>query len=386
MEINVFYDIAVIVIISSIAAYISLFIKQPIIVGYILAGILLGPYGLKAISDIHFIDQTSHIGITLLLFLAGLALEPHRIIKLFRNTLLLTLVTSGMFAVLSGSIAFLFQFTLKESVLIGIAFMFSSTILVIKLLPTTTLHQKHMGAISIAVLILQDILAVFVLIFIKGGESRDIKGWLMIFLAGILLILVAVLLEKYAVRKIMKKLEHYQELLYLFTLSWCFGFSILAEHLGLSTEIGAFIAGVALASNPLSLYLLEGLRFFRDFFLVLFFFTLGAGLNFYILPDILLPSLVLTAAIMTMKPLLYYAGFRIMKETKKFSFEMGFRLGQASEFSLIVAFFAYSASMMGELSYQLIQVTTILTMILSSYTVVFLFPTPLSTDTALKQD
>ena len=386
MEENIFFEIAIIIIVSSVTAWLSLYIKQPIIVGYILAGVMLGPWGLKAIPDIHFIDQTSHIGVTLLLFLAGLALEPHRIIKLFRNSLLLTVISSGLFAAITGLSALIFNFSLLESAIIGTAFMFSSTILVIKLLPTTTLHQKHMGAISIAVLILQDIIAVMVLLFIKGGETHTVLGWVKIFIAGFILTVSAILFEKYFFRKVMKKMEHFQEVLYLFTLAWCFIYAIAADQFGLSHEIGAFIAGVALASNPLALYLLEGLRFFRDFFLVLFFFSLGARLDLGIIQSILVPAFFISAVILLSKPAVYYIGFRLMQEKQKFSFEMSSRLGQASEFSLIIGFFAFTASIIGEKSFQLIQLTTIITMIISSYIVVLLFPTPLSTNIKLKQD
>ena len=382
---SIFHDIALIVIVSSVAAWISLFIRQPIIVGYILAGIIAGPWGLGLIHDINLINESSHIGITLLLFLAGLALEPGRIISIFRKSLLLTIVTGAVFNAVFMGITLAFGFGIKDALITGTALMFSSTILVIKLLPTTTLHQKHMGSLSIAVLILQDIVAVTALIMVKG-DNNTAAGWLQTAGSGILLTTFTILAEKYIIRKIIAQIEFFHELLYLFTLAWSFAVALAASSAGLSHEIGAFIAGVALARNPIALFLLEGLRFFRDFFLVLFFFSLGAQIDFSVLRQVLVPGLVITLVLLLLKPAVYYTGFRLMKEPEKISRELGMRLGQASEFSLIIALITFQANIIRNDTFQLMQLVTILTMIISSFAVVLRLPTPLASSSRLKAD
>ena len=386
MENIVFLDIALVVIVSTILGWLSLLTRQPIIISYIAAGVLLGPWGLKLVTEIEFINETSNIGITLLLFLAGLSLHPKRLLELFGKTFLLTLLTSGSFALVTGSILYAFGASLMESVITGVAMMFSSTILVVKLMPTITLHQKHMGAVAIAVLIMQDIFAVLAIAFIKGGSSSSVLGWLTSILIGVFLTTVAILAERYIIRKIIMQVQRYNELLNMVALAWCFSLALLSEYIGMSHEIGAFIAGVALASGPLSNYLAENLKFFRDFFLVLFFFTLGAKIDFALMQTIVWPALLLSAVLLLLKPLVYSIAFRLTKETPKFGREMGFRLGQNSEFSLIIAVLAAESGLISAADSQLIQLVAILTMTASSYLLVFLFPTPLGTSKPLKID
>jgi Kef-type K+ transport system membrane component KefB len=386
MTYEFFFDIAVVVILSAVLAWLSLLTRQPIIVAYILSGVLLGPWGLKVVSEIGFIDQVSHIGVTLLLFLAGLTLHPQRMFTLFRRATLLTLSSSLVFGVLAAGLALACRFSLGEAVIVGVACTFSSTILVIKLLPTVTLHQRHMGAVCIAVLVVQDILAVLALLLIQGGASNSVAGWARTLLLGVSLAAGAVLAQRYVLRYMMRQVEYYHEVLYLLALAWCFALAVVAKRIGLSHEIGAFVAGVALASNSVSLFLSEGLKFFRDFFLVLFFFALGARLDLLVLQAVLLPATCLAVGLLLVKPIAYALAFRIAGESREFSREIGTRLGQASEFSLIVALTAYHAGVIRQSASQLIQLATILTMIVSSYIVVFLYPTPLGTRKALKQD
>ena len=386
MENVVFLEIALVVIVSTILGWLSLLTRQPIIISYIVAGVLLGPWGLKLVTKIEFINEASNIGITLLLFLAGLSLHPRRLLELFSKTFPLTLLTSGIFALVTGSILYAFGASILESVITGVAMMFSSTILVVKLMPTITLHQKHMGAVAIAVLIMQDIFAVLAIAFINGGSSSSIVGWITSILIGVLLTVVAIVAERYIIRKIIMQVQRYNELLNMVALAWCFSLALLSEYIGMSHEIGAFIAGVALASGPLSNYLAENLKFFRDFFLVLFFFTLGAKMDFAIMQTIVWPTLLLSAILLVLKPLVYRTAFRLTKETPKFSREMGFRLGQNSEFSLIIAVLAAEKGLISAADSQLIQLVAIVTMTASSYLLVFLFPTPLGTSKPLKID
>ena len=386
MENAVFLDIALVVIVSTILGWLSLLTRQPIIIAYIVAGVLLGPWGLKVITEIEFINETSNIGITLLLFLAGLSLHPKRLLELFSKTFPLTLLTSTLFALVTGMIIYAFGASVIESVITGVAMMFSSTILVVKLMPTITLHQKHMGGVAIAVLIMQDIFAVLAITFINGGSSSSVVGWIASILVGVLLTVAAILAERYIIRRIIMQVQRYNELLNLVALAWCFSLALLSEKIGMSHEIGAFIAGVALAGGPLSNYLAENLKFFRDFFLVLFFFTLGAKLDFALMQEIVWPALLLSAVLLVLKPLVYRIAFQFTRETTKFSREMGFRLGQNSEFSLIIAVLAADSLLISAEHSQLIQLVAILTMTISSYILVFFFPTPLGTSKPLKID
>lgn len=388
MEITetVFLDIALVVVASAVLAWLSSRVRQPIIVAYMVAGAVLGPGGLKFVSEIGFLNEVSHIGVTLLLFLAGLTLHPHRLVALFKKTVLPTLATALIFAAVAAGCSAAWGYPPLESLIIGLALSFSSTIIVIKLVPTTTLHQQHMGSVCIAVLIIQDILAVTALLILGSDPPTSWGGWAVIPLKGVGMFAGVLLVERFILRRIMRQVEHYHELLYLMTIAWCFAVALLAEVAGMSHEIGAFLAGVALANGPIALFLSEGLKFFRDFFLVLFFFTLGARLDFKVLHEIVLPASILAALLIVLKPAVYLWFFKRAGETGRFSRELGVRMGQASEFSLIIALAAAAGGTISLRASQLIQVTTILTMIASSYAVVSFYPTPLGTRTSLKQD
>ena len=164
------------------------------------------------------------------------------------------------------------------------------------------------------------------------------------------------------------------------------GIAALAEHLGLSYEIGAFIAGVVMARTKISYIFSESLKPLRDFFLLFFFFVLGAEFDVVNVPSVLLPAVLLGAIIITIRPLYLSLLLRAMKEKKEFSIEIGYRLGQASEFALIIAMAASSSGKLGTTATQLVQLVTILTMIASSYIIVFKYPTPISPNLSLKKD
>ncbi len=386
MDHSFFLDLSIVVVASSTLAWLSILSKQPLILAYILAGFLLGPWGFKLVSNLEFIDNISSLGVTLLLFLAGITLHPKRVKTLFKISFPTTLISSLIFALVFGFSAKLFGFSNTDSVFIGLGFMFSSTILVVKLLPTTTLHQKQTGATLIAILVLQDVIAVSCMLIASAGISNNFLYWFYIIALGVILIVFALAFEKWALRIIFKHLSHYHEVLFLMTLAWCFSLAVIAGKIGLSPEMGAFIAGVALANNPISTFLSEGLKFFRDFFLVLFFFTLGARINIWESKPLILPAVVISLLIILLKPYVFKLCFKAFREPSDHHWEMGVRLGQASEFSLIFGMLCLNASLIGNKAFQLLQYVTILTLILSSYWVVFKFPTPLGFKRFLKKD
>ena len=197
----------------------------------------------------------------------------------------------------------------------------------------------------------------------------------MIVMLGLPFLLVfAYFAEQFVLVKLFTRFNQSQEYVFLLSIGWCLGMAQVGQLFGLSGEIGAFIAGVALAASPISIYIAESLRPLRDFFLILFFFSVGAGFDFHAWRSILLPTIVLAALILLFKPMIFTFLLRISGEKGKVSREAGLRLGQGSEFSLLIA----STALMGALiSYKvayLIQATTILTFVISSYLVVWRYP------------
>jgi Kef-type K+ transport system membrane component KefB len=366
----------------------ALFMRQSMLIAYILVGIAAGSSSLNLVSDIELIAQIGHVGIIFLLFLLGMNLEPRELARFFRATTLVTLASSLLFFAAGSIISLLFGFTPAEAIIIGISMMFSSTIIGLKLLPTTTLHQQHMGEIMISVLLLQDIIAIVVLLGIHGSVHHVSIWWGLgrIILELPLLAGFAFLISRYVIQALLVRFDRIQEYIFLLTVGWCLLMSQLGFWLGLSYEIGAFIGGVSMAISPISRFITERMKPVRDFFLVMFFFSLGASFSLHMAGQLLIPALTLAAVMMLLKPLVFAQLLVKQGEKPGFSAQTGARLGQISEFSLLIAVLALESQLISASASYLIQIATLLTFIASSYYIVMRYPTPISVDDKLRKD
>lgn len=373
---------------AAVMATVALYARQSLLVAYIVLGALLGPWGLGFVTDPDLVRSISEFGIMFLLFLLGLHLQPQELLNMVRKTTVVTLVSSLVFFVIGAAIALLFGFSQMEAVLIGGAATFSSTIIGLKLLPTTVLHHQRSGEVIISILLLQDLIAIVLLLVVQGsaGGEMPLGELLMTLLALPLLIGFAWVFERFVLIALIRKFDKIQEYIFLMTIGWCLGIAELASVLGLSMEIGAFIAGITLASSPIALFIAESLKPLRDFFLVLFFFSLGAGFDLTMIDDVILPSLILAVAMILAKP----PAFRVLLlrtgESEKRSHEVGFRLGQMSEFSLLLAVLALEKQVIGATASYTIQLATLITFLISSYIVVLRFHTPIAVSDRLRRD
>ena len=373
---------------AAVLGGIALYARQSLLVAYIVLGGLLGPWGFKVVTDTTTIKGIGHVGIIFLLFLLGLNLHPQKLFRMLREATIVTLISSLVFALLGGVIALLFGFEPIEALLIGVMMMFSSTILGLKLLPTTALHHRRMGEIVISVLLLQDFIAIVILVVLQGSSVIE-SGWVastLLLLSLPCLAALAYFLARFVLEPLILRFDSIQEYLFLATIGWCVGFAQLAHVLGLSYEMGAFIAGVALATSRISTFIAESLKPLRDFFLIMFFFSLGASFALPELPAVIIPAGVLALTMLAVKPwvfrkLLLHAG-----ESAKNSTELGFRLGQISEFSLLIAVLALEAHVIGETVSYLVQTATLITFIVSSYLIMLRFPTPIAVSAHLRRD
>jgi Kef-type K+ transport system membrane component KefB len=374
---------------SAILATLALYARQALLVGYIVWGIVLGPSAFAIIKDTSIISDIAQIGIIFLLFLLGLNLQPQDLLHTMRKTTVVTVVSSLLFGGLGLGIAWIFGFNIKESLLIGASMMFSSTIIGLKLLPTTVLHHKHAGAVIVSILLLQDLIAIMVLLLLQGwgngGTSSLINIGLLV-LELPLLIGFALLFERYVLIKLICRFDKIQEYVFLVTIGWCLGMAELATFLNLSHEIGAFIGGVVLASSPIARFLAESLKPLRDFFLVIFFFALGASLELNVLYTVLLPASILAGIMLFVKPFIFKYLMVKLGEPAPMSLEIGVRLGQISEFSLLIALVALNAAIISEKASILIQAATIITFMASSYFIVRTYPTPIAVSDRLRRD
>lgn len=373
---------------AAIVASIALYSRQPMLVAYIVLGAALGPYGSGLVPDVSLIADISHIGIIFLLFLLGLEMQPQALFSVFKKVTLITLISSVIFALTGYVLARIFGFTQVECMIIGVAMMFSSTIIGIKLLPTTILHHRHIGEMMIGMLLVQDFIAIFVLLILLGAQDSQIDlvqiGTTLLSLP--ILVGLCVATVRYVLLPLFTKFDRMGEYIFLLAIGWCLGIAELAESINLSREIGAFIAGITIATSPISQHIALSLKPLRDFFLILFFVSLGAQFNLNLLPDLIIPALLLSGIMLVLKPLVFRVLIRQQSEQKALAWDLGFRLGQNSEFSLLIAYVAFSASLIGNLASHLIQATAILTFLLSSYIVVLNFPNPVAIKEKLRRD
>jgi len=373
---------------AAVLATFALFTRQPLIVAYIAIGVILGPSATSLISDPSLISSIAKIGIIFLLFLLGLDMQPAKLGNMLGSALLVGLASCVAFFAIGFGIGMLFGYTQLESLIIGIAMMFSSTIIGIKLLPTTVLHHRRTGELVVSLLLIQDVIAIIVLLVLTGGflEFSGVDKLVKVGLGLPLLIGFAWLFVNFVLLKLLAKFDAFLEYIFLLAIGWCLGLSELATFAGLSHEIGAFIAGVSVATSPIAQYIAVNLRPLRDFFLVMFFFSLGAGFQLGLLSHVLVPALVLAALVLIVKPIVFHGLLRHQSESNTNSWEIGFRLGQISEFSLLIAYIASAELLIGENASHLIQATAILTFLLSSYIVVFRYPTPIAVSDRLRRD
>jgi Kef-type K+ transport system membrane component KefB len=375
---------------AAIFASIALYTRQPLIIAYMALGAFIGPYGLSLVTDLSLLTDIGHVGIIFLLFLLGLDMQPQALWSTLRKSTVVAVFSSAIFLAIGTSVALLFGFSTRDSLVVGAAMMFSSTIIGIKLLPTTVLHHRHIGELMIGLLLLQDLLAILVIMVLLSANSvgsNNMGAELAKTLLSLpLLAGTALVTVRYVLLPLITRFDRFHEYIFLLALGWCLGMAEAAVALGLSAEIGAFIAGITIATSPISQYIAVNLKPLRDFFLILFFFSVGARFEFSLLYQVLAPAVVLTLLVLVLKPVVFRYLLKGVSEKRSLGWDLGFRLGQTSEFSLLIAYVAVSGALISEQASLLIQATTIFTLLASSYIVVLNYPTPIAISDRLRRD
>lgn len=373
---------------AAVLATLALLARQAMIVAYLLVGVILGPSGLGVVNNAAWLQDIADIGILFLLYLLGLNMVPTQLLKMLREATVVTCLSSLVFFCGGVAVALAYGFLPREALVMGAAMMFSSTIIGLKLLPTTTLHHQHTGQVMISVLLLQDLLAIVVLMGLQASaiSHPNALTFSLQLLALPVLIGVAYGLERWVLEPLLRRFDQIQEYLFLLVIAWCLALAELAHRLGLSHEIGAFIAGVALANCPVSLFIADSLRPLRDFFLILFFFSVGASLELGLLAQTLLPAITLAALMLATKPWVFRQLFLREGETLALAREAGARLGQVGEFSLLVAVLATQIGLLGSLASNVLQLAVVITLVVSSYIIVMHYPTPMAVRDELRRD
>lgn len=368
-----FTNLSVIILITTCISILMKSLKQPLILGYILTGLLLGPFVLNIIGSTELIESFSTIGIALLLFIIGLGMDIRGLGKLGKTVLLIVCAILGVVSTVGFVISLVFGFVGIDAFLIGLALFFSSTIIIVKLLSDKKEQNRLHGQIAIGVILVDDIIATLALLFIAASQNGGlhlneiflllIKG---VFITGLL---------TFCAIKILPKLTRYiansQELLFLSAMAWGFGIASLFEHAGFSIEIGALFAGVALANSPYAREIGARLKPLRDFFIILFFISLGESMNLASISSSITLALILSLAVIILKPLVILITMGLMGYSKHVSYKTGVHLSQISEFSIIMIMLAVNSGVVSEEIGTLITLVAILTISISTYLILY---------------
>ncbi len=364
---------------SAVMAAIFILLRQPVILAYIILGIILGPMCFDKVSSGN-LETVSHFGITLLMFLLGLELPPSKVKGMAGKSAIVTLFTSfAFFAVTTLYMGFTGS-DWVEAAVVGLALMFSSTAVALKLIPTTDLHHQRLGEIMIGVLLFQDILAITTIVVLQGASQGNADPLSILFLLLKIVALAggSLLAVRYGLGYLMERFSVIHEYIFIAYIAWCLLGASAANALGLSAEMGAFVAGVSLATSPATLVVAELLKPLREFFMVIFFFCVGAAFNFVFTWKSAAIAAGLVILLQIAKPLIFALALRRVGEKPKVSLQVGNRLAQSSEFSIILGLSALEAGYIANNTFGIIQICVIASFLISTLIVTRRYYTPIS--------
>ena len=340
---SVFYEIAALLAVAAVVGAVGVWLRQPLIVSFIAAGILVGPSGFEWVAASDQVDLLAKMGIALLLFVVGLKLDLHII-----RTLGAVALATGLGQVLFTSIVgYLIAITLGmapvTALYVAVALTFSSTIIIVKLLSDKKEIDALHGRIAVGFLIVQDLFVVLVMIGLTalGVGTRSESGglgleMLSVLFKGIVMLALVALLMRYVLPRLTQHLARSVELLVLFAIAWAVLLASIGDALGFSKEVGAFLAGISLASTPFRETIGARLVGLRDFLLLFFFIDLGAGLEIATLGAQFEAAVVLSLFVLIGNPLIVMIIMGAMGYRKRTGFLAGLTVAQISEFSLIM--------------------------------------------------
>jgi len=371
--VNLVLDLALIIGLATVFAIIARVVKQPLIIAYLVAGLLVGPLFFNLLNSTALFEGFAHIGLALLLFIAGLHLD-FRALKSFWKV---SFVAGVGQVLLTSSIGFFiaryFGYSNIVSLYIAGALAFSSTV-VISLLSKNSLDSETIqGRISTGILIFQDLMVAVVLMLLPligkgtGFSAMDVFIQLS---EGLLLIMAFFLFAYFALPSLLRVVSKNQEILLLFSMSWALFAASIFDYFNFSLEVGALIAGMTLASSKFSFEIGSKIKPLRDFFVVTFFVFFGSLVSSFNY-DMGIKLVVFSAFVLIGNPLIIMFFMRLFGFKKRTNFLTGVTMAQVSEFSLILAFVGFSLGVLPAEVLSLIILIGLVTMALSSYAIYY---------------
>ena len=373
---NVFAEVAALLLLAAGCGAVALLLRQPVIVAFIAVGILAGPAGLNWVHSADQIDLLAKLGIALLLFVVGLKLDVHLIRNMGRVALATGLGQVGFTSAVGFGLCLLLGLEPVSALYVAVALTFSSTIIIVKLLSDKREIDALHGRIAVGFLIVQDIvvvIAVIVLSAFAGGEAGagSLNSFIRVFITGGAFLAAVGVAMRYLLPGLLTRIAASSELLVLFAIAWGVSLASLGDALGFSKEIGAFVAGVSLASSPFREAIASRLVGLRDFLLLFFFLSLGAQQDLRYLGAQLGPAAVLSLFVLIGNPLIVMIIMGWMGYRKRTSFLAGLTVAQISEFSLILGAMALSLGHIDAPVLGLITLVGLITIGVSTYMILY---------------
>lgn len=374
---QIFLQLTVILLLAFIISYIARIFRQPVVIGYIITGIIIVSVIQFGFMDLKSSEETinlfSHLGVAFLLFIVGLRMNPKIIKEVGKHSFLIGIGQMFFTFVISFLISLLLGLNVITSIYVGIALMFSSTIIVLKLLSDKRQIDSLFGKISIGILIVQDLVAIAILMFISSMSNGNsilsfaVKG----LLGGLGLIIILFIFGYFVLNRLLNNIARSQELLFLFSICWCFINIALFSYLGFSLEIGALVAGIVLSISTYSLEISSKIKPLRDFFLIIFFIILGLKIQISSLGIILVNAIIFSLITLILKPIILMSLMAFFGHTKRTNFLVGTTLSQISEFSLIILGMGLLLGHVTGEVYSTIALTLVISLILSTYFIIY---------------
>jgi Kef-type K+ transport system membrane component KefB len=372
---DIFTEMAVLLLLAAALGALAVRLRQPLIVAFIAVGVLVGPSVLGWVSANDQIDLLAKFGITLLLFVVGLKLDLH-IIRTMGPVSLATGLGQVFFTSIVGYlIALALGMASVAALYVAVALTFSSTIIIVKLLSDKREVDTLHGRIALGFLIVQDLVVVLAMIGLNAlggsGGSSLADAALAVLLKGSAFVVVIGLVTRYVLPGLLHMLARSQELLVLFGIAWAVALATVGSELGFSKEVGAFVAGVSLASTPYRDALGARLVSLRDFLLLFFFIDLGARLDLGLLGAQLFESLIFSVFVLIGNPLIVMIIMGTLGYHRRTGFLAGLTVAQISEFSLILGALGLSLGHIDAETMGLITLVGLITISASTYMIIF---------------
>ena len=370
METNLFIQITALLAVTVSVAFIIRFLKQPLLVSYMLAGVICGPLFFNLLNgESNLYEAFSNFGVVLLLFIVGLELNFSYLKKIGKTSLIVGLIQF----ILNFSVIFLVSFYYLHlgamgSIFLAIASCFSSTIVILKLLNDKREEESVYGRYTIGLMLIQDVISIVILFCLSLFYSSESSSLGYDSIIKILVVVALVFLSyKFVLPRVLDKVASSGEFLFILTVTWCFVVASLMVWSGLSMELGAIVAGLSLGTSKYQPEIISRIKPLRDFFIVIFFVILGSMADFSNVQSVLIPALILSLFVIALKPLILYVVFRAMKFTRRNSLFPALTSVPLSEFGFIILLAAIKSGYITGSELSIFTIATIFTIFVSSY-------------------